>query len=271
MITSNKYGNTFKNLRKQLELKLTHFESLGISPGALSNFENGKSMVRFERLIMMLEYMSVTPNEYLDFTNNYTHKNHDCFLELILIPTFFDKRKTLESLQTRDIRQNEYILHLAMKSTYTSLNRDEVAYLSDYFEKIIYWRSIDLFSFFLCLNLKSLKPRQIDHILKNMYSENKYHFSIPSQKIIFSHILVHIVIYLVALDNKKESQRILSYIDPKNFEHIMETRNLYEIANNLYIYKFIDSNLGSDKVRNHLSIFEKLDNSILSEYYIDLI
>lgn len=269
MEKTNKYGRSFKLLRKQANLKLTHFRSLGISPAALSNFENGKSIVNFDKLIIMLKEISVTPNEYLSFIDEVKYIEYELLLEDFFIAIFSNKSTDLKKLQNKVIKHNEYTLYLAIKSTYSNLSSDEKAILSDYFDSIIYWRTLDLFSLFL--SLKSLKIYQITYTVKIIFLEKRNSFPTLGQKIIFSHIITHIIIYLISMGDKKESQSILKLFSPLSYRHTMETKTLYEIASGFWIYKFLDPSSGVLKINKSLTIFDTLDISFISKYYKKLL
>lgn len=265
----NKYGRSFKLLRKQANLKLTHFRSLGISPAALSNFENGKSIVNFDKLIIMLKEISVTPNEYLSFIDEVKYIEYELLLEDFFIAIFSNKSTDLKKLQNKVIKHNEYTLYLAIKSTYSKLSSDEKASLSDYFDSILYWRTLDLFSLFL--SLKSLKIYQITYTVKIIFLEKRSSFPTLGQKIIFSHIVTHIIIYLISMGDKKEAQSILKLFSPQSYRHTMETKTLYEIASGFWIYKFLDPRSGVLKINKSLTIFDTLDISFISKYYKKLL
>lgn len=265
----NKYGQSFKLLRKQANLKLTHFRSLGISPAALSNFENGKSIVNFDKLIIMLKEISITPNEYLSFIDEAKYIEYELLLEDFFVAVFSNKSTDLKELQNKVIKHNEYTLYLAIKNTYSNLSSDEKAILSDYFDSIIYWRTLDLFSLFL--SLKSLKIYQITYTVKIIFLEKRSSFPTLGQKIIFSHIVTHIIIYLISMGDKKESQSILKLFSPLSYRHTMETKTLYEIASGFWIYKFLDPSSGVLKINKSLTIFDTLDISFISKYYKKLL
>ena len=66
-----RYGKVFKKLRTQKHLPLSFFESYGLQKSAIHNFENGKSMMGFERLDIALQAMNVSLAEYEYFINDF--------------------------------------------------------------------------------------------------------------------------------------------------------------------------------------------------------
>lgn len=71
-----KYGKAFHDLRIQHGFSLSAFEELGIAKSTLSNFENGKSMLSFDRLDFALQKMNVSPLDYSLMINNGEQDNY---------------------------------------------------------------------------------------------------------------------------------------------------------------------------------------------------
>lgn len=65
-----KYGHAFRDLRLQHNLPMSAFEELGITKATISNFENGKNMIAFDKLDMALQEMHVTLLDYSLVLNN---------------------------------------------------------------------------------------------------------------------------------------------------------------------------------------------------------
>ncbi|WP_313310190.1 helix-turn-helix domain-containing protein, partial [Lactococcus taiwanensis] len=64
-IFSEKYGDVFKNLRLQKNISLSRLSKLSsVSKATISQFENGNSMVSYEKLERMLEVLHLTLLDY---------------------------------------------------------------------------------------------------------------------------------------------------------------------------------------------------------------
>ena len=63
MVKNNKtlslMGEIFYDLRTQRNFRLTDFEKVGLSKSSLSDFESGKSILRFDKLDAALELMHI--------------------------------------------------------------------------------------------------------------------------------------------------------------------------------------------------------------------
>ena len=83
MVKSNRtislMGEIFYDLRTQRNFRLTDFEKVGLSKSSLSDFESGKSILRFDKLDAALELMHIEVSEFEYFFNNY---HSDYFVEI---------------------------------------------------------------------------------------------------------------------------------------------------------------------------------------------
>lgn len=66
-----KYGQTFQQIRKQFGVSLAELSTIGIQKSTLSNFERGKSMITFDKVILSLQYLGVSLEDFENFLNRY--------------------------------------------------------------------------------------------------------------------------------------------------------------------------------------------------------
>lgn len=103
-----KYGQTFKQLRTQKKIKLNHFENLGISSSALCKFENGYSMLKFEKLIPALEKLSITLHEYENFLNNWQDSKSDTLIQNVKTAVMINDLKALPNFYQEALEMDEF-------------------------------------------------------------------------------------------------------------------------------------------------------------------
>ena len=67
----SKYGQIFRDLRLQKKMSISELNTLsGVSKATISQFENGKSLMSFDKLEALLEYMNLTILDYSLLVNN---------------------------------------------------------------------------------------------------------------------------------------------------------------------------------------------------------
>lgn len=70
-MNNKRYAAIFKELRLQKGLSLSAFKELGISKTSLFNFEEGNTMIGFDRVCIALKKLSYSLAHYEELLNNY--------------------------------------------------------------------------------------------------------------------------------------------------------------------------------------------------------
>lgn len=78
-----KYGKAFKIIRNQKKMTLNYFSKLGISRSSISKFERGHSMMKFDTLLVALQELEISLEEFELFLNNYNISPSDTLINEI--------------------------------------------------------------------------------------------------------------------------------------------------------------------------------------------
>ncbi|WP_276421711.1 Rgg/GadR/MutR family transcriptional regulator [Lactococcus garvieae] len=260
-----KYGKVFKDLRKQRGFKLTSFQDKGISPATVSNFENGKTKIAFDKLQKMLHTLSVTTDEYLAYTGESV--NSQCSKQKELVHRITNAILTennieLSKCRSYAIQLQEYSLNLALKGVQQPLSADEIGTLSEYLDNIKYWRSIDLYTLYISIDY--LKLRQSMYILEGFFMEEQYYLP----EMTFFHLSCRVIYALISSNNKENAKHFINYLSPQNYpHHTMCSRNLFNFINGYWKAKFGNYDEGMDDLQHALYIFEQLEKPKIYIYY----
>ncbi|MEY8515204.1 helix-turn-helix domain-containing protein [Lactococcus taiwanensis] len=266
----SKYGLVFKGLRKQRGFNLTSFADLGISPAMLCKFENGKAMIKFDKLSLALNKMCVTLAEYENFLNNYELDIHEHLVKETIIAIIYKKYDKLVDMYNDAVELNEKVYSIALKAQYSRISKFELELVCDYFEEIKFWRYIDLYSLYLMID--HLKPRQISYILEGFF--NQEDFTSISNSVVHNIRLAHVVskavLYLSCTGHKKLAQHFLNYIKSENFFHTMYTKTLLIFIEGCWNNKFADNEKGRAEIEHALEIFRTTSSPEIAAYYRNL-
>ncbi|WP_416037890.1 helix-turn-helix domain-containing protein [Lactococcus formosensis] len=143
----SKYGESFRTLRKRHKKTLEYFESLGISKGTLSQFENGKTLLSFDKLDMALQKMNVTMTSYILMINN--TESEYFIIQFKEIENAFvtrDKEK-LKQIYHDNVYyeiEEDYFIALAAKACYEELTLEEKTQLETFFNNCEMWSRYEL-------------------------------------------------------------------------------------------------------------------------------
>lgn len=265
MVVYKKYGETFKELRKQRGFKLTSFEHLGVSSAALCKFERGVSLLKFDKLILVLEELSITLSDYEKCLNDYSLDTHEFLIQRVIIATVSNELYKLPDLYKEAINLKETYFAMAIKGVYLTLSFEEKDMVVDYFERIKFWRYTDLYTFYLSLDWLELS--QISFIIEGFFINNTEIFNSLEHRNRVTHIICHASMIYISRGYASVSQQLLSYIMRKDYEHTMFTKNLVNFVNGFWQVEFGEKERGEKVIRESLKNFDLLSFPGISDYY----
>ncbi|MGI1837137.1 hypothetical protein ACRPK2_07330 [Lactococcus garvieae] len=262
-----KYGEIFRKIRLQKQIKLSSFSSSGISSASVCKFETGKSMLRFDTLTSALSNLSFTLSDYENYLNSYALDEHEVFLQDLTSATL--NNLNLFDFYEKAIELNEPILALLLKGTSTTLFENDVDEIIEYFEKLEFWRELDLFS--LCMSLDYFKPPLVSYLLETFFITNtKMIFNSEKHRARLATVILKGILIFISQNNEELSKHFLNYFKSSNYEHTMFTKNLYFFAEGCWIYKFKENDKGRKQINKTLSIFEYLSGTNICDYYLKI-
>ena len=264
MVVYKKYGEVFKNIRQQKGFKLTSFEH--ISAAALCKFERGISLLKFDKLLSVLNKVSITLGEYEKCLNNYDLDEHEILIQNTIISIVLNNKDELPKAYKEALILKEQYLALAIKGQYTKLNIVEREKLNDYFEQIITWRYIDLYT--LHLSLDWLEVSQILFIVEGFFvSNNIKMLNSLEHRIRIVLIVCRASMILISKGYMEKSQDLLNYISQKDFKHTMFTKNTVNFLKGFWEHQFGTKEKGIALMKTSLNNFDLLSYSEISTYY----
>ena len=264
-MTYKKYGKAFRTIRNQRAFKLTSFENVGISKSALSKFERGQSMLKFDKLILALNELSVTLAEYEQYLNDFQLNAHEQLLQNIAQSLYMDSKNYFPQYRIEALRLNEIQLAIALKSTYSSVTLLEIELLLEHFETLRFWRYTDFYILYLSLDFFDVKS--ITYIIEGILFSNHPAFESLTYRICFYLVAYRAIAILISRNRKDTAQYIFNSIDNSSYPHTMFTSNLRKLSNGLFIAKFENKNDGILQMQEAFDNIQYLHGTALSNYY----
>lgn len=265
MVVYKKYGETFKKLRKQRGFKLTSFEHLGVSSAALCKFEKGISLLKFDKLILVLEELSITLSEYEKCLNDYSLDIHELLIQELIIAIITEDFKKIVEAYSKAKEIKEQYLALAIKSAYSILTQEEKEELVDYFERIKFWRYTDLYTFYLSLSWLELS--EISFVIEGFFTVNKEVFNSLEHRNRVTLILCYAIMVYISKGYAIKAEILLSKILCENYKHTMFTKNVVNFVKGFWESEFEKKEQGIQLMKAALNNFDSLSFSGMSNYY----
>ncbi len=267
-----KYGESFRQLRKQHHKTLEYFESLGISKGTLSQFENGKTLLSFDKLDMALQKMNVTMTSYILMINN--RESEYFIMQFLEIEHAYMTRNKvkLKKIYHDNIYydiEEDYFIALAAKACYEQLSAEEKKQLECFFSSCEMWSRYELNLF---INTMYQINQKLLFSTISQLSLDKYNYLRErcEYRQLFARIIIKSILLLVHQGDQKKSEDLIKYLKtlPPTFDITEKVMGMF--LRGCWIYKFEDNQMGNKIVRRSLRIMldvEAVDLKNIMEYY----
>lgn len=262
----SRYGEAFKTLRLQKQLSLTYFETAGVNKGDLSRFENGKVMMGFERIDLMLQAMNVSLAEYEFLINHHIQDYQDEFFSQLEAADFSQNQDKLKKLYTEALSSGETYLALAVKACLHPLESQACDRIVDYLNKVKKWGYFELSLAYF--TLKSLPTSVLLLFFQEFENKCGNYITIPKYYRRIYQIAYRAVIVLSHRKERALAQRILYLTDyPQRDRTDFYIATLKELAEGVVTARFDDPKLGKQQMSDALRLIERLGNDHLLSYY----
>lgn len=253
-----KYGKAFHDLRIQHGFSLSAFEELGIAKSTLSNFENGKSMLSFDRLDFALQKMNVSPLDYSLMINN---GEQDSYISI------FDEIE--QSYYQRDINhlqeiyqgnkkgsKEQKLVAYSAKGLYQHLLPEEIDELEDYLKGVQFW---GLFELSILANIgDKLNDTLIDNILEDFLYNKAYYENDLYYRVLIYRFLYKVILNYVDTGEKEKAQEILEISEQFFMPGDVMSRVIINYAQSFYCYYYIDEKKGKNQLQDTLRFLKKI-------------
>ena len=260
-----KYGEVFRGLREQNNISMSSFGILGISKATLSNFELGKSMMGFDKVLCALEFMGISLEEFEYFLNNYSENEAKSIINDIEKATFQQDNSLLLKLYTNACESKLLIIALAVKSSCIGLSKEEISKMLDFFYHIDMWGEKELWLFYTVID--NFDTYDILLILEELTRDKNKLLNLEKYSRRFILVCCKAATVLITRGYREYSEHILNRMIM--FDHVvtMFQHNVYNFTIGLWEYKFEDKELGQNLVEASLKVFKELALPEVFNYY----
>lgn len=264
-----KYGQVFKILRLQHRLSLRDFERIGLSKSTLSSFENGKTLISFDKLDLALQEMHTTFRSYMLMLNNDEEDywlNQFKNIEKAYFSNDFSSLKQIYSENiTYDLEENQ-VIALSAKACYSKLSPTEVSYIEDKLKSYHVWHSYEMY--ILVNTLEEIDPKLLYNIIEKMLSQNKLYLKEITE---FRNLLIRLVIRttlsMIRQGYKEYSEQLLKELDDLTivFDTYIRISSLF--VKGCWIYQFDNKVAGRKLISRSLKILSEINALELREVF----
>ncbi|WP_347099818.1 Rgg/GadR/MutR family transcriptional regulator [Streptococcus salivarius] len=273
-----KYGEVFRLFRESRGLKLKDVAKSGISTSHLSRFENGEAELTFSKLIIALNEINVSIEEFIYVANDFCRDELNNLLEQIrqyvstndvngmknLLISQIEKKNKRESFYKNNIILVKIRLQDISGESY--YNEDDLAYLSDYLFSVEYWGNYELLLFANTLDV--LNHKLLMTLAREMCRRTDFYKEIPTNRRLISSMLLNC--YITCIERRKSIDAV--YFEKQLrycsfFETEMYEKLVFQYANNLYKYVFEDDKLAILEMRKCIGAMKLIGSNHIANKY----
>lgn len=255
-----KYGAAFRELRVQHGLSLSDFNAIGIAKSTLSNFENGKNMIAFDKLGMALQEMRCSLLDYSLVINN---GEQDDFVELFhnINEGFWSKdtarlQAIYDECISEDVKGESWMIAISAKACYTELCPQEIKRIVNFLNSVSAWGIYEMSVFVNTLHF--LDIRFVLEILTQFWDNRKYYMSIPEYRLLIMRCLVRTCRSLIELEMRSEAKLIIERGRSAFVTEDAANRIMFKFIEGCVQYKFEGRKNGLKQAERMLEIFKEI-------------
>lgn len=250
----NRYGELFRKIRKQSGLSLTAFSSIGIGKTTLSDFERGKTMMRFDKVVMGLQFMGVSLEEFEHLLNHYLISDPLVILNSAESALIFENKEELRCLAELAKKSNHTQIHFALKILLGEAGDFEREELTEFLYTATSWTYKEMFIFHTLID--QILPRDTLNILKEFKKSFRGIYRSTEYRRGLALVLFRAITVLSYYGYKKEAGEIILSIEEHQLAYSMFLRNLFYGTKAYWVYCFDDKEKGQEMAQKFMTIQE---------------
>ncbi|MEG1486214.1 helix-turn-helix domain-containing protein [Lactococcus sp.] len=253
-----KYGKAFHDLRIQHGFSLSAFEELGIAKSTLSNFENGKSMLSFDRLDSALQKMNVSPLDYSIMINNGEQESYISIFDEIEHAYYQREIKRLKEIYEENQKgtNEEKLVAYTAKGLYQHLLPEEIHELEDYLKGIQFW---GFFELSILANIGDrLNENLIDNILEDFFYNKAYYENDLYYRVLIYRFLYKVILNCIDSGRKEKAQEVLDISKQFFMPGDVMSRVIINYAESFFVYYYVDKQKGKSQLQETLKFLKKI-------------
>lgn len=259
----NNFGLTLKKIRKSKKYSIEDLASIEVSKSAISRFERGEIDIAFSKLVMILDTLHVSTEEFISLANyEDTKKDTLTFSQMLLYNDIDDLEKQIDLLKQelkRNYDQLKYLNLIVYEYHMNNMKNIEVpkkkiSFLIDYLFSCEFWTYYELTLFGNMIEgipLETCLVLSKELVKKSpLLKQNRQYFET------LINVLSNIVLLCVSSDKIKEAKELMGILN----DFYLDETYLLERTMIFYLEDIISSSeLGSYDIKNinkAIQIFE---------------
>ncbi|MFK4935435.1 Rgg/GadR/MutR family transcriptional regulator [Lactococcus garvieae] len=260
-----RYGRVFRKIREQAEVPLSAFLSIGIPKSTLSNFERGNSMMSFDKVILCLELMGSSLEDFEHLLNNYMPCDSTILVEEILHAEIVHDEKELRRLEGIAASYEYPYLEICIKVILKEVIDREVEEVVDFLYKVHLWTVKELYILYVMIDYMTVKD--ILYILKSLEHQGQGICNSKKYQKYIACVLYRSITSLCMRGEKFKAKELMDRVVKYDFGNTIFLKNLFKAVKGFWIYCFENRKKGQNMIQNFLDKQVLVGDEKMARYY----
>lgn len=248
----NRYGELFRKIRKQSGLSLTAFSSIEIGKTTLSDFERGETMMRFDKVVMGLQFMGVSLGEFEHLLNHYVMSDPLVILNSAEAALVSEDKEELRCLSELAKKSNHTQIHFTLRILLGEAGDFEREELTEFLYTATSWTYKEMFIFHTLID--QIPPKDTLNILKELKKSAQGIYRSMEYRRGLALVLFRAITVLSYYGYKKEAGEIILSVEEHQLAYSMFLRNLFYGTKSYWVYCFEDKGKGQEMAQKFMEI-----------------
>lgn len=264
-----KYGMVFRDLRSQKNYSLSTLELLsGVSKATISQFENGKSLVSFDKLEALLECMNLTILDYSLLVNNGIPEYFIVQFQEITTAFFAKDTQKLKEIYEKNLEYDEettYLIAISAKATFTTLSHEEKKEVETLLSKSPLW---GLYEFYILIHtIDQLSVDLVWELIQNFFNEPRmfvYLKQLREYRALLINVLIKAIPNFIEHGNENASSYTLDCLYSLFIESDLTSKVFWHLLKGCHTYIFESKERGEIVIEECLAWMTRIGARKLS-------
>lgn len=247
-----KYGITFKNMRKQNKFTLSDFSEVGLASSTLSDFERGLTMISLEKIDLALQLMGCSLSDFDSHLNFYSPTDPIYILQELERAILFNDSPKLKDLYITCKQTKQRNLCLTIKFLLKKGTLEEKNEIVNFLYETKAFGIKELSIFYIIMH--QLAPQDILNIMKRLKQYGKGMSNSEIYHRHLSHVILEVITVLSNYGLKDEAHYFIKRVEELNLAQSMLLRNLFKAVKGLWVYNFENKLKGKEQIKKAMEI-----------------
>lgn len=259
------YGKVFKTIRKQSGISLAAFSALKIGKATISDFERGRTMMSFDKVMNALQFMGVSLKDFEHLLNDYSTNDSLVILQRTEKALISGNKEELKQLEILTRKPNYTQINFSIKILLGEAGEFEREELTDFLYTATSWTYKEMVVYYILID--QISPRDIINILKELRKRAGGVYYSSEYRRVLALVLFRAITTLSYYGYKKEASDIIDSVEVYHLANSMILRNLFYGTKAYWTYIFEDKTKGKEMMQKFIEILELAGDPEVAQFY----